>query len=280
MASPKTELGGEATRTEAQPRARRIAFRGIAWIMTLFLVVMFPFSLAEVIVMWLPDGTLLSMIPDLTEADLSHRTHFLSVGIIMWALLLGIVVQLRKPERRVAPMLQAVVLTVAGMVLFGLTGTFGEFLIEDAVMFVPVAVLAWLHPRARKLITRPEFNREMAWLAAVAGGPWAIFAIDHIRLQITDATSHAEMEHWAASAMVAIVIVAFGFIGSSALEGWRLPAWIASFASVIYGLHSIIFPGLASALPIFWAVAAVVWAVAFGVSIFRRSHREQTSRDS
>ena len=275
MVRSDTGSDSQVVRRETQSRARRITFRVLAWLMTLFLLALFPFSLLEVVVMWLPDETLVSLIPDFTQTDLAHRTHFLSVGIVMWALLLGLVVQLRKPERRAAPMLQSLVLALAGLVLFALTGTFGEFLVEDVVIFAPVAVLALLHPRARKLVSRPDLNRGMAALVAVAVVPWAVFAIDNVRLQVTDISSHARMEHWAAAALVAIIVVAFGFIGSSALEGWRLTAAISAIASVIYGLHSLVFPGLASALPAFWAVAAIVWGLAFGVVIVRRSVLER-----
>ena len=271
MVRSNTGSDRDVVRRETQSRARRIAFRVLAWLMTLLLLAVFPFSLLEVVVMWLPDETLMSLIPDFTETDLAHRTHFLSVGIVMWALLLGLVVQLRKPERRTAPMLQSLVLAFAGSVLFALTGTFGEFLVEDAVIFAPVTLLALLHPQAAKLVSKPDLNREMAALAAIAVVPWAVFAVDNIGLQITDTSSHAAMEHWAVAALVAVIVVVFGFVGSSALEGWRLTASISAVVSVIYGLHSLAFPGLASALPAFWAVAAVVWGLAFGVAIVRRS---------
>jgi len=263
--------------TDAVSRARRITFRIVAWVTTLFLLVMFPFSLLEIVMMWLPDETLLTLISDLTESDLVHRTHFLSVGIVMWALLLGVAVQLRRPERRAAAMLHSVVIVVAGTVLFGLTGTLDEFLVEDVILLVPVVLLALLHPRSRELFGRQELEPMMAALAAVAVLPWSVFAVDQIRLQITDSSTHAELEHWAAAALVAIVIVTFGFIGSTALPGWKLTAWIAAAASVIYGLNSLSFPAPASALSAFWAAAALLWGVAFAVTIVRRGRRDRAA---
>jgi hypothetical protein len=261
------------TLADTAPRARRIAFRVVAWITTLFLLVLFPFSFLEVVVMWLPDETLLTLIPDLAESDLLHRTHFLSVGIVMWALLLGVVVQLRRPERRAAAMLHSVVLVVAGTVLYALTGTLAEFLVEDVILLVPVVLLALLHPRSRELIGRHEIEPVMAATAAMAALPWTVFAVEQVRLQITDSSTHAELEHWATAALVAILIVTLGFIGSTALQGWRLTAWIAATASVVYGLNSLRFPEPASALSRVWAAAAVFWGIAYAITIVRRARR-------
>jgi hypothetical protein len=261
---------------DTTPRARR-TFRVVAWVTTLFLLVLFPFSFLEVVVMWLPDETLLTLISDLAESDLVHRTHFLSIGIVMWALLLGVAVQLRRPERRAAAMLHSLVLVVAGTALYAISGTLGEFLVEDVIMLVPVVLLALLHPRSRELFGRQKFEPVMAAVAVMAALPWTVFTFDHVRLQITDASTHTELEHWATTALVAILIVTFGFIGSTALQGWRLTAWIAAAASVVYGVNSLLFPAPPSALSPFWAAAAVLWGVAFAIAIVRRARRDRAA---
>ncbi|MDP8975645.1 MAG: hypothetical protein M3N28_04630 [Actinomycetota bacterium] len=258
-------------------RARRIAFRVLAVITTLWMLALSVFGLLELVLMWLPGETLMSMIDDFTATDLSHRSHFMSVGIVAWATVLAIVVQLRKPARRVAPMLQLVVIAIAAAVVFALSGTFGDWLLAEATILVPVLLLTWLHPRARDLVSKPTFDRAMFALTAVAAVPWSVFIVNHARLQLASAAgdSHAELEHWANAALMAIVILACGFIGSSDHDGWRLPAWIAAGASLVYGVHSLVFPDPSSAASTVWAVAAVAWGLVFGVSIVRRSRAGQ-----
>ena len=73
--------------------------------------------------------------------------------------------------------------------------------------------------------------------------------------------------------LLGVVVVWCGIIGSSDQAGWRLPAWIAGLASIDYGLHSLVFPDVASAAPGFWAVAAIGWGVSFLVITITRGRR-------
>ena len=73
-------------------------------VLTSLLVLTFMiFAVTEMVFMWLPWDTLMSVIDDLPAADEIHRGHWNISGIIAWALVLGVVVQLRKPERRITP---------------------------------------------------------------------------------------------------------------------------------------------------------------------------------
>lgn len=270
---------GDATGVAGSPsRARRIGFRVLAVLTSLLFLLYFGFGLMELVLMWLPDETLSSMLGEDFAEIPAHRSHFMSVGIMAWAAVLAMVVQLRKPERRVAPMLLLVAIALSGAVVYALSGTAGEWLVEEGTILLPVLLLAWLHPRSPDLFRRPAWNRPLAALAAVSAVPWAIFIVDNGRLQLLNAAgdSHAEMEHWATAALMAIVIVVSSLLGSTDYAGWRLPAWIAAVAAVIFGMHSLAFPGLASGLPTLWAVAAVLWGVVFAVGIIRRSRAERT----
>ncbi len=255
------------------PRGRRIAFRVLAALLSLWVLALSFFGLLELVLMWLPEDTLVSILDDFTAEDLAHRTHLFIVGIVMWAMVLAVVVQLRKPARRAAPMLLAVVIALGAAVMYALSGTLQAWLLEEGTLVVPVLLLAWLHPRARDLVRRPAFDRDMVRLAALAAVPWAVYAVDHARLQLTSPATglHAEPEHWATAALMAIAIVASSFIGASDHDGCHLPAWIAALASVLIGAHSLVFPGLPSALATVWAVLAISWGVAFAVALVRRS---------
>lgn len=272
------DKAGDATEVARSPsRARRIAFRVLAVLTSLLFLLYFVFGLMEPVLMWLPDETLSAMLGEDFSEIPAHRSHFMSVGIMAWAVVLALLVQLRRPERRVAPMLLLLTVTLSGAVVYAVSGTAGEWLVEEGPILLPVLLLAWLHPRSRDLFRRPAWDRPLVALAAVAAVPWAIFIVDNGRLQLLNAAgdSHAEMEHWATAALMAIVIVVSSFLGSTDHAGWRLPAWIAAAASVIFGMHSLAFAGQASSLPTFWAVAAVLWGVVFAVGVIRRSRGER-----
>lgn len=273
-AIPTTGVEPETAVTGAGSR-RRIAFRVVAWITSLEVLLLFLFGLLEVVFMWLPDATVVAMFDDITPADLDHRGHFNSIGIVSWAFVPAVLVQLRKPERRVASMLLAVAIVVAGTVLYGLSGSLMDWLVEEIALLIPVLLLAWLHPRAGDLIRRPRLDRTMAGLVTFAAVPWLVFAFGQALLQWRSVTSdsHAAMEHWATSALMAIVIVVAGLIGSTDHPGWRLPAWIAALASIDYGLHSLAFPDVASNASPVWAAAALAWGCAYAVAILHRTRR-------
>jgi hypothetical protein len=200
------------------------------------------------------------------------------VGIVAWALVVAVLVQLRKPQKRVAAMLLAVAVVLAGTVVYGLSGSLADWLLEEITLLVPVLLMASLHPRAGDLVRRPRLDRNMAGLVAVAAVPWSVFAFAQAQLQWRNVAGdpHAEMEHWATSALMAIVIVLAGLIGSTNHTGWRLPAWVAALASIDYGLHSLVFPEAASAASTMWAVAAIVWGCTYAVTIVQRSRQAQS----
>lgn len=266
-----TETAADGTRS----RRRRIAFRVLAWVTSLEVLALFVFGLLEVVFMWLPDATVVSMFDDIASADLVHRGHFNSIGIVSWAFVAVVLVQLRKPERRVAAMLLAVAIVLAGTVVYGLSGSLTEWLLEEVTLLVPVLLMAWLHPRAGDLLRWPRLDRTMAGLAAIVAGPWLVFALTQAQLQWRDAAGdpHAGLEHWATSALMAVTVVAAALIGSTDHTGWRPPAWIAALASIDYGLHSMVFPDVASNASTMWAVAAIAWGCTYAVAIGRRSRR-------
>lgn len=271
------QLGGPApTAADAGgSKARRVAFRVVAALMSLWVLAMMVFGLTEVVFMWLPDDMLSSVgeTLDLGDIDLTHRAHFMSIGVIAWTLLLGVLVQLRRPARREAPMLHALAIAVGATVVFALTGTLSDWLVEELTLLAPLVLLAALHPRARQLVSLPTWDRPMTALAVVAAVPWLFFAVTQAQQQWRNAAgdTHAEMEHYAVVALLALLVVACSFIGSTAHSGWRLTAWIAVVASVNYGLHSLVYPEPASAATTAWAIAAIGWGVVYAAAIIRRS---------
>lgn len=267
------------TRTGEAPawsKPRRIAFRIFSILVALFTLAFFAFGLLEAVFMWLPGETLTTMFEgeEYEGGLLIHRTHFMAIGLVAWAIVPAVLVQLRKPWKRVAPMLQAVVAAIAGAIAYGLSGTLAEWATEDLIIVIPFLGLAALHPRAREIFSRrPEFDSGLLRMAAAAALPWAVYAGTQARLQLLNEPGdpHAGIEHWASAFVLAVMMIACATIGASDHQGWRLSAWTAGLATATFGLHSLVFSGLASALPTFWAVAAMAWGVGYLVLTVQRS---------
>lgn len=254
---------------------RKVAFRTFSVVLALFTLAYFVFGLLEVVIMWLP-AEMLASFGDL-DADypgglLVHRTHFMAIGLVAWTLVPAILVQLRKPWRRVASMLVTVVLGIAGSIAYALAGTMQAWITEDLVVTIPILVLAALHPRARDLARRPDFDPGMLRWAVIAAVPWTVYALLQARLQFLDRPGdvHAGIEHWATAFLLAVAVIATAVLGASDHDGWRLPAWTAVAVSAMFGLHSLVYPGSASGLPVIAAIGAIAWSGVYGRELVRR----------
>lgn len=283
---PSVQAPGHLTAGEADDlnwsRGHRIAFRVFSALMALFVLAYFVFGLLELVVMWLPGEALLSTFggEEYPGGLLVHRSHFMAVGLVAWTVVPAVLVQLRRPWRRVAPMLVAVVMGIAGATAHGLSGTLAAWVGEDLILTIPILVLAALHPRMRDLFRRPSFHPDMVRWAVVAAVPWAVYALMQAQLQFRPAPGdiHAGNEHWGTAFTMAVAVISCAVIGASDHDGWRLPAWTAVLASVQFGAHSLVFPGLASGLPQVAAVGAVVWGVVYAVALVRRSRAPVAAR--
>ncbi len=265
------------TAGSAEPsKRRRRAFRIVSWVTALWFIVLASFALVEPVLMWLPEssiGTILGEDPTLPPIA-PHRSHYMAIGIVAWILVVGVVVHLRKPRLKVAPMLYVIVAVVGGTVVYGLSGTLGEWLLEEWTMLVPVAAMTALHPSARELFSRPAFDRRMVLVATVGAAPWFAYATANAYRQLSGSgiDPHYTMEHWAVASLMGLLIASCAVIGSTDKSGWRLPAWLAAAAATLFGLHTLAYPGLASGLSTVWGVAAIAWGLAYGVSIVLRTH--------
>lgn len=254
---------------------RRVALRVVVIVTSLWVLALMSVGLTEIVLMWLPGDTLSSVgdAMGLGELDLAHRTHFMSIGVIHWAIVLGVLVQLRRPERREAQMLHVVAIAISLSVISSLSGSLRAWLLDMVVLVIPLLLLGILHPRARQLVRLPTWDHVMVALATFGVVPWLVFAFTNAQLQWRKIAgdTHAEMDHWSTMAFMALVIIACSFIGATDRSGWRLTAWIAALASINYGLHSLIYPEPASAASAPWAAAALGWGILYATSIIRRS---------
>lgn len=270
--APTGAATGEQTGHPAG-RTASLGFRVASWVAAVGAVAVFVFALLEVVLMWLPDATLLSVIDELTPADLEFRVQFFAVGVAAWTMVLGLVAQLVRPARHVAGMAQAWGAAATMAVMLVVVGAFG---VVDVVILLAVTVVVALHPSRTLLLARPwRLDRwqggvllvgVLPWL--VAAGVWAARARDSAGQPGTADVSAVEL--WGALATVPVLIVVTALIGASDKPGWRLPAWTSVVAATALGAHALVFSGSDGALPVPAAVAAVVWGVAFAAATLRR----------
>lgn len=147
-AQPRPDVRSE----RIEPERRRPAFRVSSVLAAAVALVVFGVGLAEIALMWLSDATLLSAFDELARSDLDYRSEFNHFGIVAWAIVPPLLVQLWRPAQRVAPMLQALAVAGAGVVVMAISGALE---IVDIVVLAVVGLLAWLHPCATELFRRP-----------------------------------------------------------------------------------------------------------------------------
>lgn len=258
---------------------KRGAFLGVTGLTGAWLLVMLGFGLAFPVLAWFPDDMLFSLMDDIDPAALAHRLHELTVGVFSWALLLGVVLQLHKPERKVAPYLAALAVPV---VLSVVEFSNGNFVLADTLpLLLPILVVGLLHPTKSELVRVGHFDPTLTGLTALAAVPWAAFALGQARLQRVDVAGdiHAEVGHWGLMAGLGILVLVWGLIGASDRPGWPITGSMAALSSVLYGLHSLLFSGVASAASPGWATAAVLWGVTYGAAVVRRSRMDDRAAD-
>ncbi len=250
-----------SARMSAVSRRRTVSFYVVASVFVAAIVGLLGPLLIDIVVGWLPVGVWEAIYgsEEIHAGSGAHRIHMLSQAAIFWGLVVAIALQLKRPENRLAPMLQAVALGVAFVVIDLVAGSFSA---EEGPLVAGVILLALLHP-ARSRLVRPSLrDRAMLALAAVAAIPGVVFAIDQIGTQqlAIVGDEHAEFGHWASMAVFAVAIVIWTLIASSDLSGWRVSAWSAAAAAVIYGAASLVHPGLPSAAGTGYALGAIAWA--------------------
>jgi hypothetical protein len=271
---------GIATRASHQGEAmrwsniRNIAFKGLLVLFSLIILAMFNVVLVMIVVSWLPDATYVSIIGEEAADLLVHRVHDSIIPITAWSMLIGTIVQLHRPQKRVVPLLMALSVPLVFTIVELATGTL--VLSETTLSLVVLVLIVLLHPGIRKLTELPRLDGVMAGLTVAAAAVWIPFAFRQAQIQrlAIPGDPHTQMEHWNRMAVFGLLLVIWALVGSSDYPGWRLTAWIAGLSSTWYGSQSLLFPS-ASAAPLPWAIAAIGWGIAYIVVSERRARLTQ-----
>jgi hypothetical protein len=272
--------GAQADTRESTSRTRLLAFRILVVLFALFHIFMTPLPFL-----------VLAFFIEANPNGISHQVHELCFGALFAMSFVGLISQLRRPERKIAGIYQVIVPLFITIPLVLIVDRFIDPTIP--IFFVLPLVLLWLHP-ARDPGWSP--NLLLVILAGVVAIPLLVFAVDQIGTGIRassiggdilreadpDATERQivrELEeagipradrievlhsgHWVGMGAFALSIAALALLGAARPRGWRLLIWSSASALALYALASLRYPSDASAMSGLWAVLSIAWAILF-----------------
>jgi len=194
------------------------------------------------------------------STPVSELNHGALAGIIIT---IGILTQLRSPERRIAGVQQAVLGGLAFLIT-ALIGGRQEPLQESLIFLAALALLVILHPAREEFFKRgPGPTASLAAVAIVGAVPASIYA-GFMLVQAREFIGpphHAD--RFAEMAATAIATVAVGLLASLRTPGWRISAWSAGAAAIVVGMASVVFPDAPGAVGRIWGTLAAGAGVVF-----------------
>jgi hypothetical protein len=199
--------------------------------------------------------------PFLAEQLGVHRVHDIAVSSMLWLVLAGLLAQLKSPARQVGAMQQVVLVSVS---LLGTTA-----ITRPATLLGPLTVIlllgiatAFLHPaRASVVRLAKRFDRVIAVYALASAVPLGMFAVGQLRLDAPWMPIEAHGGHWTAVASLMIAILALALLSATRPAGWRVPAWSAGCAALLYGIASVALPLMPSSIGPYWGALLAAWGL-------------------
>jgi len=202
-------------------------------------------------------------------------------GLVFGVILpLGLLAQLRRPERRIAGIQQTVVVALA-LAMAGVPGEAWRYVALAAGLAGVGAVLVALHPaRATFLARGPHLDVVMLALAAVAAVPSVGYAVRMVSAQRddlppADAVSNG-LHHWSVMTALALLVPLLVLLSALRTMGWRIPAISASIAAGGWAISCLLASeSEAGSEGHAWGWAVIGWAVVtFTASLWPR-HRDR-----
>lgn len=187
-----------------------------------------------------------------------HHLHDLALVGMLWTVIVGLLVQLYEPVRRVAAIQQALLVNVVITGANLLTGFFfPPALILGGLLVAAVA----LHPAGwgvLRIRTAGSVSYPLVGLVVLAGIPLAVYVGEQSALQASGDV-HAQLGHYADMIAYSVVVLLLGLLASVKPIGWRVPLWSAAALAGIFGVSSVLHPALASSAGSIWGGLALLW---------------------
>ena len=188
-------------------------------------------------------------------------------GLVFGVILpLGLLAQLRRPERRIAGIQQTAVVAFALAVAGTAGGEWWYLALAAGITVACVALLA-LHPARRTLLSRERHLDPVLFaLATVAATPclvyaWRMASAQRRDLPPADAVSNG-LHHWTVMTALSLLVLLLVVLAALRTTGWRIPAISASTAAGAWAISCLLAPGSAAGSKGHaWAWAALGWGV-------------------
>lgn len=247
---------------------RPIAFRVWAAVLVIVFGLSF-FSLISLLLAWFE--TVEGVAGPVTELRYGAL-----VGIIFTS---GLLVQLHAPERKIAGMQQAALVTPA-LLIASVIASDSQNVVPALISLAAVGSLLALHPdRAGFLQRDAALSPKLLAIAFLGAMPLTAYALD-MGAQARDlAGPPHHVQRLSTMAAMAIGITLVGALAGLQTRGSWIPAWSAGTATVVFGCASTAFPDHPGAAGRTWGVLAISGGVLFiAVAELEGRRRKQLSR--
>lgn len=196
-----------------------------------------------------------------------HHFHELGLFGLIWVGILGLAVQLHRPDGRVnAVFVSALVMLPLAVIAVSSNSPIATMPILFGVVGLVVVVL---HPAGRSLFgftSDVRGNRALGGLLVVAALPLLAYAGDQLVSQYAIADDHAVFVHYGGMAVLALVVLVMGLLAIVRARDRRFAAWSAGVLAGYLGLASVLYPAQPSSPGILWGALAILWGGAFVVA--------------
>lgn len=197
------------------------------------------------------------------------------IGVIVTG---GVFTQLRAAERKLAGVEQAA-LVVPALIVGSAIAADAQNLVPAAILAATLAILVAIHPaRGEFLRQRASPSPTLLVIPAVGAIPLIVYALDTgaDARDLVGPPHHVQRLSWMVALAVAIPLV--GLLAALRASGWRISAWSAGAAVVVFGLASVIYPQDPGAVGRAWGTVAVAGGVVFIAVAERERHRAVRAR--
>jgi hypothetical protein len=252
----------------APSRARMVAFRALVVVFALAALVP-GFGIADLTTPINPGWN------DGYVAEVGYGTL---AGIL---LPVGVLAQLRSPERRIAG-LQQVAAAVPAYLAAGVLGEDDDFLPFAATVALAAAITVALHPARDRFVAAARFRPFLALLALAMAVPAVLYGLEAAANQRDGIPplaldSHGPLNSWAALAAAAFAVALVALLTALGTGGFPIPGWSAGAAVAVWGLTSLAHPNDPGSEGRLWASLAVAWAVIFVAAVERERRRSRAA---